>query len=115
MFPCPCCGYDVFAEPPGSYTVCPICFWEDDLVQLAFPDATGGANKCSLIEGQANFATFGACDLRSKSHVRRPSDTDIRHAAWRPIDARRDLHLSWRRQEDHDLWQTMKERTLCLY
>jgi len=62
MHPCPSCGYDVFGEPPGSYDICPICFWEDDIVQLAFPDLAGGANKCSLIEGQHNFAAFGACE-----------------------------------------------------
>ncbi|WP_241494482.1 CPCC family cysteine-rich protein [Pseudomonas asplenii] len=31
MFTCPCCGYAVFEEPPGSHDICPICFWEDDL------------------------------------------------------------------------------------
>ncbi len=36
-YPCPCCGYLVFTEPPGSYTICPICFWEDDISQLRFP------------------------------------------------------------------------------
>ncbi|WP_248129036.1 CPCC family cysteine-rich protein [Pseudomonas sp. W2Aug9] len=27
MFTCPCCGYAVFEEHPGSYDICPICFW----------------------------------------------------------------------------------------
>jgi len=31
-YPCPCCGYLVFTEPPGSYDICSICFWEDDPV-----------------------------------------------------------------------------------
>ena len=34
MKPCPCCGYLVFDEEPGSYSICPICYWEDDAVQL---------------------------------------------------------------------------------
>ncbi|MEV6629559.1 CPCC family cysteine-rich protein [Actinoplanes sp. NPDC051470] len=25
-FPCPCCGYLEFGEPPGSYDSCEICF-----------------------------------------------------------------------------------------
>jgi anaerobic ribonucleoside-triphosphate reductase len=30
-WPCPCCGYQVFTGPPGSYEICPVCGWEDDL------------------------------------------------------------------------------------
>ncbi|MCS6814521.1 MAG: CPCC family cysteine-rich protein, partial [Cyanobacteria bacterium] len=30
LYPCPCCGYLVLSQPPpGTYLVCPICFWED--------------------------------------------------------------------------------------
>jgi hypothetical protein len=53
-YPCPCCGYLVFEEKPGSYDICPVCGWEDDLSQLRFP-TTGGAN-APLIERQAAFA-----------------------------------------------------------
>ncbi len=51
-YPCPCCGRLVFDEPPGSYSICPVCFWEDDGVQLRWPDWAGGANKPSLIDAQ---------------------------------------------------------------
>jgi hypothetical protein len=47
-YPCPCCGHVVFDEPPGSYAICPVCFWVDDPVQLRWPDWAGGANKPSL-------------------------------------------------------------------
>lgn len=50
-YTCPCCGYKVFAESPGSYEICPICNWEDDLSQLRFV-ITFGANKVSLLEAQ---------------------------------------------------------------
>jgi len=52
-FPCPACGFLVFSEPPGSYDLCAICGWEDDHVQLEFPDLRGGANLESLAEYQA--------------------------------------------------------------
>jgi hypothetical protein len=84
--PCPCCGYLVFDEPPGSYAICPICFWEDDHVQLRFPTLEGGANKLSLIRSQKNFAEFGACEERFQSDVRRPMETDLRDLEWRMID-----------------------------
>ena len=64
-FPCPCCGYMVFEEPPGSYEICPICFWEDDPSQLRFQRTTG-ANHVSLVDGQRNYErdgdSFRMCD-----------------------------------------------------
>jgi hypothetical protein len=73
--PCPCCGYLVFAEPPGSYEICPICFWEDDELQLRFPTLEGGANSPSLIQAQKNFVEFGACEKRFQKNVRTPNET----------------------------------------
>jgi hypothetical protein len=52
-FPCPACGFVVFAEPSGSYDICPICGWEDDHVQLRYPSSTVGANSgASLLDYQ---------------------------------------------------------------
>jgi hypothetical protein len=84
-FPCPCCGFLVFGEPPGSYEICPICFWEDDLSQLRFPHATG-ANGLSLIDAQGNYASIGAAERRFVSNVREPNETELRDSDWRPID-----------------------------
>jgi hypothetical protein len=89
-FPCPCCGYLVHEEGPGSYDICPICFWEDDLSQLRFPTMAGGANRVSLIEGQANFQEYGASEPERLGNVRPPSNADKRDAAWRPLDPQRD-------------------------
>ena len=88
-YPCPCCGHFVFDEPPGSYDICPICFWEDDLAQLRLPRTTG-ANHVSLIEGQANFAAFGVCEQRFDANVRPPRSDEVRDPQWRPLDPRRD-------------------------
>ena len=115
VYPCPCCGYLTFSEPPGSYEICPVCFWEDDLVQLAFPDMAGGANKCSLIEGQRNFAAFGACERRLIPHARPPRESEQRDSQWRPLDLDNDRHLRWLLRADHDLWQTVKNVDLCMY
>jgi Cysteine-rich CPCC len=72
-WPCPCCGYRTLGEePPGSYLICPVCFWEDDAVQFDEPDRRGGANGVSLDEARNNFRAFGASDERAKHHVRRP-------------------------------------------
>ena len=94
--PCPCCGYLVFDELPGSDEICPICFWEDDVVQLEFALNGGGANKVSLVEGQRNFASFGACEREMVTNVRSPSARDRRDPDWRPIDPDRDYFDDWR-------------------
>jgi hypothetical protein len=45
VLPCRSCGHRVFSEPPGLYDICPICFWQDDDVQLRWPDYDGGVNR----------------------------------------------------------------------
>lgn len=81
-YPCPCCGYLVFGEPPGSYEICPICFWEDDVIQLRFVRMEGGANEVSLVEGQQNYIKFGACQQHCKIYVRRPAPDEVRDREW---------------------------------
>jgi hypothetical protein len=90
VHPCPCCGYLVFSEPPGSDEICPICDWEDDESQLRFPSMGGGANKMSLIEAQRNFASVGAKSVSHTSHSRKPTADDQRDKDWRSIDDSRD-------------------------
>jgi hypothetical protein len=83
-FPCPCCGYKTFGqEPDGSYEICPVCFWEDDPVQLADPDYAGGANSVSLRQAQRNFAVFGACEETMVRHVRKPTPEEARDQNWK--------------------------------
>jgi len=89
-FPCPCCGHLVFNEPPGSYEIRPICFWEDDLVQLRWPDFAGGANRPSLVEAQQSHRRLGAVEERCRPWVRDPSPEEPADPAWRPIDPERD-------------------------
>ena len=78
-FPCPCCGWVVFEEPLGSYDICPVCGWEDDLAQLRFP-TTGGPNRPLVIEQAAWLDTSGG---NPNGHLE--SDFE-REPEWRPID-----------------------------
>jgi hypothetical protein len=74
FFPCPCCEFLTLPEEQrGSYEICPVCFWEDDAVQLAEPELAGGANKVSLNQARENFKRHGVSELRFSEHVRRPS------------------------------------------
>src|SRR5438876_11806083 len=85
LFPCPCCGY-LTSSGPESYDICPICFWEDDISQLRFPESGGGANQVPLIEAQANFDKFGASDDGARARVRSPRPDERRDPVWRTID-----------------------------
>lgn len=84
-FACPCCGHKTFTEQPnGTYIICPVCFWEDDPIQLNNPDYEGGANKISLKQAQKNFIEFGACDLDMKQNVRQANLEEPKDKNWKP-------------------------------
>lgn len=62
-YTCPCCGYKTLDEqPPGTYEICYLCFWEDDPVQFENADYVGGANGISLREVQQNVVRFGVSE-----------------------------------------------------
>lgn len=85
LYPCPCCGYLVLKEGPGSYDICPICFWEDDIVQLRFATFPGRANTPSLIEAQLNAVKYGAKMPGYERRARSPKQFE-RDESWRLID-----------------------------
>src|SRR5215471_2414173 len=78
VFRCPCCHHATLNER-GGFDICPVCFWEDD--GQDDHDAAvvrGGPNGAlSLEQARTNYIAFGACDERSKAHVRppRPEET----------------------------------------
>ncbi|TCI31547.1 hypothetical protein EVJ33_00260 [Exiguobacterium sp. SL-10] len=85
-YTCPCCGYKTLnEEPPGTYDICGICFWEDDGVQFNDPDYEGGANTVSLRQAQQNYARFGVSELLFSDSVRQPTDHDVKDPKWRPF------------------------------
>lgn len=72
-FACPCCGFLTLPErPPGTFEICPVCRWEDDNVQFANPEYSGGANRISLAQCRRNFAAFGAKSEDCRDAVREP-------------------------------------------
>jgi len=86
-YTCLCCGYKTLDEPPpGTYNICPICFWEDDGVQLDDPFYKGGANHVSLIEAQKNFVEFGACEREMLKYVRKSSENDEKDKDWNQME-----------------------------
>ncbi|MCC8042204.1 MAG: hydrolase [Oscillospiraceae bacterium] len=48
-YTCPVCGKHQF-EYNGDDYICPICYWQNDIIQNDDPDYAGGANPESLNE-----------------------------------------------------------------
>ncbi|TKK91584.1 hypothetical protein FDA94_02065 [Herbidospora galbida] len=86
LYPCSCCGYRTLKDGPGSYLICPICFWEDDPLQLRWPLMDDGANGVSLVQAQRNFIRFAAGEERFLPRVRPPSEAETVPDGWRIID-----------------------------
>ncbi len=85
-YPCPCSGYRTLnGEPPGTFDICNICFWEDDGIQFDDPDLDEGANDVSLRQAQANFMRIGAVEEAYAHCVRPPCPTDVRDPNWMPL------------------------------
>lgn len=83
-YTCPCCGYKTLdEEPPGTFDICEICFWEDDSIQFEDPDYEGGANVPSLRQAQKNYLAFGAYDKHCLKFVRKPTKEDEKNLNWK--------------------------------
>ena len=83
-YPCPCCGYKTLPEePPGTYNICELCFWEDDGIQFRDPDYESGANRESLRQAQQKFLARNSQSVLSWG--RAVHKTDERDPLWQPL------------------------------
>ena len=72
-YKCECCGnYTLLEESCGTDNICPVCYWQDDYVQLHNPAFAGGANKESLNQARENYKVFGVCSKEYTKYVRNP-------------------------------------------
>ncbi|MFF3394132.1 CPCC family cysteine-rich protein [Streptomyces sp. NPDC002669] len=88
---------------PGSYEICPVCFWEDNRVQFRRPTTAGGTNKVSLIEARRNYQDFGVCDEHGRRFVRPLAENELLDPTWRPIDPTLDAFEDWA-ADNHAPW-----------
>jgi hypothetical protein len=72
-YACPCCDcYTLDEPPPGTFVICPVCWWEDDNVQFADPDLPGGPNGPSLRQARESYRRVGVSKERHRARARRP-------------------------------------------
>lgn len=72
-YACPCCGYLTLDSPIGNFDICPVCYWEADLVQSKNPNLKSGPNNLSLKQAKENFVKFGASQKKFVKYVRKPT------------------------------------------
>jgi hypothetical protein len=72
---CPRCDYITLPER-GSYLICPICYWEDDGLDVDELDVVSGANNITLRQARANFKKEGASASERSQYEYRPRDVD---------------------------------------
>lgn len=79
---CPACGFltldDITDSCYGSYNICNVCGWEDDLLQLKNPEMKGGANERSLLEAQSIALDKYPIEIKKTKSYKRDPD-------WRPF------------------------------
>lgn len=72
-YACPCCDFLTLTEPaPGTFAICPVCWWEDDNVQFRDVYYEGGANGPSLQQARATFQRLGVAQPRHRERARSP-------------------------------------------
>lgn len=80
---CPCCGYQTLPEgKPGSYEVCPVCYWQDDPLQFGDLEHVSDANHVSLREARQNFQECGACQPELVEKTQDPPRSARRDPNW---------------------------------
>jgi len=85
-FTCFVCGYRTLDER-CQWDICPVCFWEDDVLVQGDEDCSSPANHMMLSEAQANYMRIGACSSEFLENVRPPRDDEERDPFWKPLSA----------------------------
>jgi hypothetical protein len=78
MSECPCCA-NLTLDERDAYSICPVCFWEDDPGQAVDLDDENGANSVSLRQARANYKSFGASEESMKKNVRKPEPHELKN------------------------------------
>ncbi len=87
-FSCPCCGHFTISSPtPGSWEVCPVCFWEDS---IGSEDSWGADWEDDLLLAQRAYLKMGASHADWLGKVRTPLPDEMRSESWQTLAQRRE-------------------------
>ena len=67
-FQCPCC-VSFTLDARHDWDICPVCFWEDDVLETDPLNPSPSNHGLTLAEARANFRLIGACEPAMLEHV----------------------------------------------
>jgi hypothetical protein len=83
-YTCVICGYRTL-DSRCDWDICPICFWEDDVL-LKKGDTKSPANgELRVSEAQANYMVYRCCSKEHLRFVRQPLSTEEVDPEWQPL------------------------------
>ena len=81
---CMICGHKTL-ESRCDWDICPVCFWEDDVI-LEGVDKVSPANMdLRVSESQANYMVFRSSSKQHVSSVRKPMPDEELDPTWQPL------------------------------
>lgn len=99
--PCPICGYHTL-DARHDWDICPICFWEDDIVIEDGTERSTANGGLSAAEAQANFLLFGAMSRECVGKVRRAYLGERRITDWQPMRAAQAIVARLKADDDEE-------------
>jgi hypothetical protein len=99
--PCPACGYCTLPDR-YDWDICPVCFWEDDVLETNNDPSSPANHGMLLSDAQANFLLYGAVTLDMKKHVRPPTPDEGRDPNWKPLPRAQRIILEAMGHDHHD-------------
>ena len=74
IYPCPCCGYLTLPVPRAEAiaSICPVCFWENDVFDPGEDDPSDENRGLTLRQGRENYRRWGAVRPDLVVHARPP-------------------------------------------
>lgn len=81
---CVVCGHRTLEER-GDWEICPVCFWEDDVL-VEGVDKSSPANGGMMVStAQANFVRYGAISPDLVGKTRPPHVGEEKDPGWKPL------------------------------
>jgi len=66
---CACCGNITIEH---IFSICPVCYWQNDFFQEEIIDDNSGPNTVSLRDAKINYSVHGVIEERFREYIREP-------------------------------------------
>ena len=78
MIPCPVCGYYTIVDDFPIMDICPVCFWQYDIIAQEQSDRIIGPNHgITYNQAKKNYKKYGAISIEHIEHTRPPFENEL--------------------------------------